>query len=750
MSNQDSLSSPAGRPSTSDSATAQLGTPKGKMKGTIRGTPRVHLLELLTGTLCTLIGTLMITGWVLGNARIINVIPGALPMVPMTALCTVTAGFSLLLLAGRRALPVARILALLLMVLCLLPVLESLTGWDDGINRLIVAAKVTAPIRSPTPLLSICFLLASAFIWTSANYSHKDFRIKVMFGLGSTLMGISIIMMGVPSSAFSGTFAPGWWQGISLYTQSLLMLLSLSFLHLTWLEYKNRWELGRSFTSVLLVILALQFGATVITGRNAETNIVSAEHVKHTQEAILMIEKLKRTLNEKLTGPLGYDLGADKKDLPLAESCFLEESYLKELKDFTKKNPAQQDHLTQLEGLLPKWQALRNEGLQSRDKGVAATAADLILSAREKDLIGQMNVIMNKVLMEENRLLEVRVLKVRRLNQVTLGTSIFSSLAMITLLLSGGLSLNREVGKTRGRAAELEIANRELAFQNEEKAKRAAELEIANRELAFQNDEKAKRAAELEIAVKELEAFTYSVAHDLRTPLRAVDGFSKILEEDYAGRLDAEGHKIIGVLRNESQRMGDLIDDLLTFSRIGRQKSEPESIDMQDLARKVYSELAAPAIGCGRTINLDLHPLPPAHGSLAMIRLLWVNLIENAIKFTKGHNPAQIEINWRKSEVGEGGDAGETVYFIRDNGAGFDMRHVGKLFGVFQRLHSDGEFPGTGIGLSLVKRIIERHGGRVWAEGEVGKGATFSFTLPNGVKPRSGGTCSSTTYSTTT
>ena len=357
------------------------------------------------------------------------------------------------------------------------------------------------------------------------------------------------------------------------------------------------------------------------------------------------------------------------------------ESYLRELKDLTKDNPVLQDHFTQLEALLPKWQSLRSERIQSRGKHGAESDTDFIVSAREKDLFAQINVIVSNALKEENRLLAARLLKVRKLNHVTLGVSISTSLAMIALLLTGGLSLNREVVKTRSRTKELEIA------------------------------------------VKELEAFTYSVAHDLRTPLRAVDGFSQILEEDYGDKLDAEGSKVIAVLRSESQRMGSLIDDLLTFSRIGRQESELQSIDMQALAQKVYEEIAAPAIGSGRMIHLDLHALPPAIGSLPMIRIIWVNLIDNAIKFTKGRNPAEIEINWKK------GDAGETVYFIRDNGAGFDMRHVGKLFGVFQRLHSVEEFPGSGIGLSLVRRIVERHAGRVWAEGDVGKGASFYFTL---------------------
>jgi PAS domain S-box-containing protein len=239
------------------------------------------------------------------------------------------------------------------------------------------------------------------------------------------------------------------------------------------------------------------------------------------------------------------------------------------------------------------------------------------------------------------------------------------------------------------------------------------------------------RAAELETSVKELDAFSYSVSHDLRAPLRAIDGFSRIVEEDYAPKLDDEGRRLIGVIRGEAQRMGRLIDDLLTFSRLGRQKVESGRIDMEAMARKVFEELTA--VEPGHVIQFNLQSIPPAFGSEAMIRQVWVNLIGNAVKFTGKRERAEIEIGV------EPGEAGEQVYFVRDNGAGFDMRYADKLFGVFQRLHTHEEFPGTGVGLALVQRIVHRHGGHVWGEGEIEKGATFRFTIPDpGKEPASG------------
>ncbi len=232
-----------------------------------------------------------------------------------------------------------------------------------------------------------------------------------------------------------------------------------------------------------------------------------------------------------------------------------------------------------------------------------------------------------------------------------------------------------------------------------------------------------ERTGQLEAAVKELDAFSYSVSHDLRAPLRAVDGFSRMVAEEYAERLDDDGRRMLGVIRSETQRMGRLIDDLLAFSRLGRQPIEPAPIDMRAMAQEVFDEMTAaePA----RRLRLDLQAIPPACGAEAMIRQVWVNLIGNAVKFTKEREVGAIEIGVR-----EDGDAG-LCYFVKDNGAGFDTRFSDKLFGVFQRLHSQQEFQGTGVGLALVQRIVQRHGGRIWADSEVGVGATFFFTVPN-------------------
>ncbi|MGE0082597.1 MAG: PAS domain S-box protein, partial [Thiohalomonadaceae bacterium] len=248
------------------------------------------------------------------------------------------------------------------------------------------------------------------------------------------------------------------------------------------------------------------------------------------------------------------------------------------------------------------------------------------------------------------------------------------------------------------------------------------EAEEALRRLNRELDERVKaRTAELEEANKELESFSYSVSHDLRTPLRAIDGFSKILLVEHRDKLDEDGKRLLGIVRENTEKMGQLISDILAFSRTSRAALTKMPVDMRVLIAEVWDELRV--LEPERAYDFHLGALPPAEGDRALLRQVFSNLLANAVKFTRGREVARIEV------TGEQTDS-EVVYHVRDNGVGFDMRYVDRLFGVFQRLHSATEFEGTGIGLAVVKRIIVRHGGRVWAEGRPGEGATFHVALP--------------------
>jgi light-regulated signal transduction histidine kinase (bacteriophytochrome) len=266
---------------------------------------------------------------------------------------------------------------------------------------------------------------------------------------------------------------------------------------------------------------------------------------------------------------------------------------------------------------------------------------------------------------------------------------------------------------------ELAETNREvmaLTFELERRVQeRTAALKAAQRELELRN-------ARLVAANKELEAFSYSVSHDLRAPLRHIHGFASALKEDCGADLNEQGHDYLDHITRAAEHLDTIISALLTFARSGQQEMRQGPVQFDTVVRRVIAELQ-PDQG-QRKIEWVIGPLPMVDGDEALLRQVWVNLIGNAIKYTRNQEAARIEIGSQSTTDGE------LVFFVKDNGAGFSMDGAEKLFGLFQRLHGRDEFEGTGLGLANVRRIVERHGGRTWAEGAVGKGATFYFSLP--------------------
>ena len=247
----------------------------------------------------------------------------------------------------------------------------------------------------------------------------------------------------------------------------------------------------------------------------------------------------------------------------------------------------------------------------------------------------------------------------------------------------------------------------------------AAGRYVMSRSTVFDVTVRKQVEARLATLNRELESFSYSISHDLRAPLRAIDGYARMLEEESGERLGDEGRRILGVVRSSAARMGRMIEDLLEFSRLGQRHPATQRIDMAALVRETAAELLAEHPGA----TLEVGALPDAYADRALLRQVWANLLDNALKFSSREAAPRVEVS--------GGPEGPwLVYGVRDNGVGFDERHAGKLFGVFQRLHRQEEFPGTGAGLAIVKRIVTRHGGRVGADARPGEGARFWFSLP--------------------
>ncbi|TAL76752.1 MAG: hybrid sensor histidine kinase/response regulator, partial [Bacteroidetes bacterium] len=226
---------------------------------------------------------------------------------------------------------------------------------------------------------------------------------------------------------------------------------------------------------------------------------------------------------------------------------------------------------------------------------------------------------------------------------------------------------------------------------------------------------------QLKSLVKELEAFTYSVSHDLRAPLRAIDGYSKFILEDYGTKLDSEGERLLGLIRSNTQKMDQLITDLLALSKITRSELNLSNINMTEMAMSMFNETASPVIR--KKLNITIDTLPEVYADPSYIKQVWINLISNAIKFSSRKKKPQIKISGNTEN-------GFHIYYIKDNGVGFNQEYAHKLFGVFQRLHKVDEFEGTGVGLAIVQRIIHKHSGKVWAQGKEGSGAIFYFSLP--------------------
>lgn len=265
-----------------------------------------------------------------------------------------------------------------------------------------------------------------------------------------------------------------------------------------------------------------------------------------------------------------------------------------------------------------------------------------------------------------------------------------------------------------------ELGSRTAVLEQSVQERRRAEEELRtlNAEL---EDRVAARTSELESANSELESFSYSVSHDLRAPLRAVSGFSNLLWQDHGEHLDEEARRKIDIIRTQADKMGQLIDDLLTFSRLGRKALQPSELDMAEMAGGAFERLRQQAEN--ENVELQMSRLPPAMADRNLMENVWANLLSNAIKFSSQREKPVVEVGAIVSED-------ENIYYVRDNGAGFDPRYNDKLFGVFQRLHDESEFPGTGVGLALVQRIVTRHGGRIWADSRPDDGATFHFSLP--------------------
>ncbi len=415
--------------------------------------------------------------------------------------------------------------------------------------------------------------------------------------------------------------------------------------------------------------------------------IASATHLTRASRVVTNAEQLMVRLTAAQTGVRGYVITADESQLePFHRAEERMSVHFQVLKEATRGNPVQSERVDQLVQEVDRVMAFadrmvslrRDEGFEHA-KALVMTGEGPAMMEMVRQRTADIQAYEREAFREQNTITAEDLFRFR----MALLALLIAAIAIIVYLF---YRINRHL---------------------ESRTKVEAELRRASEEITALN--------------KELEGYTYSVSHDLRAPLRSIAGYAQVLREDYADRLDDEGNRVIDVVIRNAHQMGQLIDDLLHFSRVGRKELFKSTCNMDEMVRSVLEELGVEPES--PQLQLRVEPLPAAMADAGMIKQVWANLLSNALKYSSKREVAKIEVGCRR-------EAGFLCYFVKDNGVGFNMTYRDKLFGVFQRLHKASEFPGTGVGLALVKRIITRHGGKIWAEAQLNAGATFYFTLP--------------------
>ena len=472
-------------------------------------------------------------------------------------------------------------------------------------------------------------------------------------------------------------------------------------------------KLGRSLVPLILLAATFIVALNAWVAFRAVDSLTEAEYlVEHTWQVINQTERIMSSAKDAETGNRGFLItGEDIYLEPYSDAVQELPDELDRFQSLTADNPEQQRNVAEMRQVIQRRLELLRQGIEVRRKGSLTSPELLHLSGTGKVEMDRLRAIADRMEFEEQRLLAIRANgAARSAVRARYAVAVASALDIILILL-----MFRYFVRERGLRVDAEVANEQLAAAREEVEERAKEISALNITL----EERVKqRTLELETTNRELEAFSYSVSHDLRAPLRTIDGFSLALEEDYAEAVDAVGRDYIHRVRSGVQRMGQLIDALLQLSRITRADLVREPVDLTELAESVAAALTEE--NAGRKIRITVEPGMTADGDAKLLRVALENLMGNAVKFSSKMPETIVKVGW---------DGDQQAWFVRDNGAGFDMHYADKLFNAFNRLHGDKDFKGSGIGLATVARVIRRHHGRIWAESTIDHGATFWFTL---------------------
>jgi signal transduction histidine kinase len=461
-------------------------------------------------------------------------------------------------------------------------------------------------------------------------------------------------------------------------------------------------SLGQKIGSGFVAALVMLFVIGVFSYSSTTRLLANAEWVAHTHQVLENLESLLASASDAEAGARSYYLtGEDPYLEPYRAAVEQVPAEFRTLRALTADNPKQQRRLDVLEPLLNRKLALVKDTVELRREHSLAAFVRLVQAGTTG--MDQIREVVREMENEERGLLIQREAGAKASGKTTIEAILLASLLSLLLVALSGFIIHREIQNSR-RAEEM---------------KRTQAEEIAELYKRL-NEGLGRRSAELEAANKELEAFTYSVSHDLRAPLRHIDGFSKLLLEEASSGLSEDARGYLQDIREGTEEMGRLVDDLLALARVGRKELVLQATGLGTLADQAVMELKRANVG--RAIEWKIGKLPFVECDPGLVKQVFVNLLSNAVKFTRPREVAEIE-------VGATTNNGQPAFFVRDNGVGFNMKNAGKLFGVFQRLHRQEDFEGTGVGLATVQRIVHKHSGQVWAEAELDRGATFFFTL---------------------
>jgi len=684
----------------------------------------------VTGGLCSVLGLTALAGWYTHTAALVQIHQGLEPIWPNGAMCFLLLGAALLLAATHNPKTSALCIAVTLAAAAL-SALEYLFGIDLHIDRALVEPFLrmgSHPGRmAPNPV--VLFLLAGITLALRPARPRRTVWVAIMGSiiLANASIGVAGSLVGLPTY--------GWWKATHMPPLAAIgfTVLGAGFIVLAWYSQAP----GESRTPRWLPAIAGVFSLTATVYLWQGLQAAEDLHIERIQQSIARLaESAKAGLRDELLAAnsglpeFALGLGIILSTLLVAATYLAQVARRREraaeaARRVAERAIAGREIAEKQLGLTEEQRLLALEASEMGSCSWDDADAELTWDARGKALLGlaadtpvSYAAFLNAVHPEDRE--NVRTTVEMRSHE----TGHFAVEFRVVWA-------NRDVrwiafrGRSKGQGVAMDVTERKLAEQALGRSRNELESLVAERtkEIQALNGELERGMRELTEVNQELEAFTYSVSHDLRAPLRHIDGFSRLLLDEAAEQLNDSGRRKLERIRHGALQMGRMIDDLLEFSRMGRKELVRRSTDLRAVVDESL-ELLKPAME-GRDIELRIAPLPSIDCDRALVEHVTVNLLSNAIKFTRDKTPAIIE-------VGHLTDQGAPVVYVRDNGVGFDMKFADKLFGVFQRLHRREDYEGVGLGLATVQRIVHKHGGRIWAESETGKGTTLYFTLNEG------------------